>query len=81
MNTEYIFLSLQNAKYIFLHRRQKEKRVTPEAQVSPMSCYGSVQVTGPAPGNTVFGSGAKINFSAYDQIVTGRQQPVKTEVE
>ena len=56
--------------------------MTPEAQVSPMSCYGSVQVTGPAPGNTVFGAGAKINFSAYDQIVSGRQQqPVKTEVE
>ena len=57
--------------------------MTPEAQVSPMSCYGSVQVTGPAPGNGngMFGSGAKINFSAYDQIVTGRPQPVKTEVE
>ena len=55
--------------------------MTPEAQVSPMSCYGSVQVTGPATGNGMFGSGAKINFSAYDQIATGRQQPVKTEVE
>ena len=57
-------------------RRQKEKRVTPESQlgpVSPLSCYSFNPGQGPpgAPGQT-----NKLNFP-YDHLVGGHQ--VKSE--
>ena len=55
-------------------RRQKEKRVTPDSQLSPLSCYNQ-------PSNPLFspGHGPPLNFP-YDQL-SGSHQQVKSEAD